>query len=111
MPEKDPSNWQWGMAAIFSALGCVARWQGNVQMGQRFHFGFFLIDLVISSGIGLLAFAIAHEGGASIYWSAAIAGFMGNVGSQVFDQARILWRRRLGLPPEEKDDDNTRSSK
>lgn len=100
MPWKDPQMWPpWApLAAIVSGVGALARWYENIMLGGKFKFVPFLIDMLISCVIGYLVFWMAVDFNQHLSVCACLAGVAGNVGSRIFDVARILIGRRLGLP-------------
>lgn len=100
MPWKDPSLFPpWApLAAIVSGVGALARWYENWMLGGKFRPLPFFIDMLISCTVGYLVFWMAVDFGQHLSVCACLAGVAGNVGSRIFDVARIVIGRRLGLP-------------
>ena len=102
MPWKDPTFWPpWApLATIVSGVGALARWYENWMLGGKFRLLPFLIDMLISCVIGYLVFWMAVDFEQHLSVCACLAGVAGNIGSRIFDIARILINRRLGVEPQ-----------
>lgn len=91
----DKESIELSLAAAF--FGGFTRWYVDMRNGQTFKLSFFIADMLISGGVGFLAYWVAHEMGQLPSVCACIAGFAGNLGSRVFDFGNTLLQERLHL--------------
>lgn len=98
MPEKDPIFQSVLLSTFCGAFGCASRWFENWKIGGKFRVSVFLVDMVISSVVGLGMFWLAVDFDQHLSVAACMAGFGGNVGSRIFDLARVLFSKRTGIP-------------
>lgn len=99
MPEKDPFIQTLIIGGLSSAFGAIVRWYENVKVGGKFHFWWFVADVLISSVVGLGVFWLALDTFEQhLSMAACLAGLGGNVGSRAFDLARVVVVRKWNLP-------------
>lgn len=99
MPEKDPFVQTLIIGGLSSAFGALVRWYENVKVSGKFHFGWFVADMLISSVVGLGVFWLALDSFEQhLSMAACLAGLGGNVGSRAFDLGRMICSRRFNLP-------------
>lgn len=101
MPEKDPFLQSVLLSAFCGAFGGAVRWFENWKVGGAFRLSIFLIDMAISSVVGFAMFWLAVDFDQHLSVAACMAGFGGNVGSRIFDLARIFFKKRVGLTKED----------
>ncbi len=83
------------VAAATSILGGIARWFENGLFNKPFNFWTFALDMFISAGAGLLVFWLVHDLGQPESVCAMTSAITGNIGSRVFDIARIALKDKL----------------
>lgn len=83
------------VAGTTSILGAIARWYENGLFNKPFGFWTFALDMVISAGSGLLVFWLVHDLGQPESVCAMASAITGNLGSRVFDIARIVLKDKL----------------
>lgn len=92
---KQPENWGLVVALVASLLGFLARYKEAGMFGKAFNFSAFLLDLIISAGLGLLAYWLVIELGQAQSVGAAVAAVVGNVGARVFDMAEKVISKHI----------------
>lgn len=99
MPDKDPLLQSILIGGFSSAFGALVRWYENVKVGGKFNLGWFLVDMLISSVVGLGVFWLALDTFEQhLSMAACLAGLGGNVGSRAFDLGRLILNQRYNLP-------------
>ena len=97
VPEKDPFMQGLLLSGLAGLFGCLVRYFENWKVGGKFRFPIFLADAGISCVIGWALYSLALDFDQHASVAACLAGLGGNVGSRVFDVARVLLRKN-GLP-------------
>lgn len=83
------------VATLTSLLGAVTRWYENGLFNKPFSFWTFAFDMVISAGAGLLVFWLVHDLGQPESVCAMCSAVTGNLGSRVFDIARVALQGKI----------------
>lgn len=96
MPYRYPDLMSLIVAAVTGLFGGIARWYENHMFDKPFHIGTFLLDMGISAGAGILVFWVVHDLGQPESICAMASAVTGNIGSRVFDIARVILRNKLG---------------
>ena len=96
MPYRYPDLMSLIVAAVTGLFGGIARWYENHMFYKPFHIGTFLLDMGISAGAGILVFWVVHDLGQPESICAMASAVTGNIGSRVFDIARVILRNKLG---------------
>lgn len=96
MPYRYPDLVSLVIAAVTGLFGGIARWYENQMFDKPFHFWTFLMDMSISAGAGILVFWVVHDLGQPDSICAMCSAVTGNIGSRIFDIARVLIKNRLG---------------
>lgn len=96
MPYRYPDLMSLIVAAVTGLFGGIARWYENSMFDKPFHIGTFLLDMGISAGAGILVFWVVHDLGQPESICAMCSAVTGNIGSRVFDIARVILRNKLG---------------
>lgn len=98
MPEKDPFIQGFLISGFAGIFGCVVRYFENWKVGGKFSFPVFCLDAGISCVIGCGLFWLALDFDQHVSVAACLAGLGGNIGSRVFDIARIMFFQKHNLP-------------
>ena len=96
MPYRYPDLMSLIVAAVTGLFGGIARWYENSMFDKPFHIGTFLLDMGISAGAGILVFWVVHDLGQPESICVMCSAVTGNIGSRVFDIARVILRNKLG---------------
>lgn len=102
MPHKCPDFVTLCLGAFASAFGMLARWYENHLFGTPFRFWSFAFDLVMSAIAGVGVYWFVFDLGQPDSVCAIAAAVTGNIGSRVFDIARVVLRKK-GLGTKEED--------
>lgn len=85
-------------------FGMLARWYENSLFGKAFNFWVFAFDLCMSAVAGVGVYWLVLDLGQPDSVCAMAAAVTGNIGSRIFDIARIVFRKRTGIDiPEDKE--------
>lgn len=103
VPEKDPILQGFLISGLAGLFGCLVRYFENWKVGGKFRFSIFLADAFISCVIGWGIFWLALDFDQHASLAACLAGLGGNIGSRVFDVARVLFFRKHNLPIDKED--------
>ena len=104
MPHKCPDFVTFCLGAFASVFGMLARWFENKMFGKSFNFFVFAFDLCMSAVAGVGVYWLVFDLGQPDSVCAMSAAVTGNIGSRVFDIARIVFRKRTGIEvPENKE--------
>ena len=105
MPHKTPDFITVILGGAISAFGMLARWYENDLFGKPFNFIVFLFDMVMSAVAGVLVYWFVWDLGQPDSVCAMGAAITGNIGSRIFDIARVVFRKKTGISmnPEEKE--------
>lgn len=95
MPYKTPEVFMPLIATVAAVIGALARWKENNMFAKPFKFGVFLFDMLISAGLGLIGFWVVMDLGQPESFAATISAVLGNIGSRVFDMARVLLAKKV----------------
>lgn len=98
MPEKDPVVQGFLISGLAGIFGCAVRYFENWKVGGKFNLTIFLFDAAISCVIGWGLFWLAIDFDQHASMAACLAGLGGNIGSRVFDVARVLFFQKHRLP-------------
>lgn len=109
MPEKDPNTWSAVSALIAAAaslLGGIVDYHEQWKYTRKFSLGAFLYSMVVSCGMGFLAFWVVHD----VFeqpdaLSACAAAVSGNLGESVFDLIKHAILHKMGIEHDDKDYD------
>lgn len=103
MPHSVPDFVTIAIGGAISIFGAVARWYENHLFGKQFNAIVFIFDMAMSAIAGVLVYWLVYDLGQSDSVCAMAAAITGNVGSRIFDIARIVFRKKTGIEvPEEK---------
>lgn len=88
-PEKDPDNAQWlvnilpfiYMVTLASFGGAIRYFQSMKKSGKAFNFMFFVIEILTSAFVGIIAFELCAQANLSWNWTAVICGISGHLGT------------------------------
>lgn len=100
MPGNGLDLYSVAVAAGAAVLGGLCRWWKDEIFSRTFTWtlvAVFVVDMVISAGIGILAFWVASDLGQPGSVAAASAAVAGNFGSKAFDLIRSLVTSKLSV--------------
>lgn len=97
MPQRFPDLMTVLVAASTGAFGGIVRWYENKMFAKPFHVWTFLLDIVISAAAGVLVYWVVLDLGQPESICAMCSAVTGNVGSRIFDIARVLIKGRLNI--------------
>lgn len=97
MPHRFPDLLTVVVAAATGFFGGVTRWYENKMFSKPFHFWTFLLDMSISASAGVLVFWVVLDLGQPESICAMCSAVTGNVGSRIFDIARIVIKGKLNI--------------
>lgn len=92
------------VATATAVFGGVARWYADRLFQAPFQWGAFLLDMLISAGVGVLAFYVVLDLGQPQSFAAVASAISGNIGSRCFDIARMLIRGRVKKAADNEDE-------
>ena len=93
MPHKCPDFITFCLGAFASVFGMLARWYENHLFGTPFRFWLFAFDLAMSAIAGVGVYWLVWDLGQPDSVCAIAAAVTGNIGSRIFDIARVILRK------------------
>ena len=97
MPHKYPDLITFLLGGGASIFGGLARWYENRMFGKRFNFVVFAFDMIMSAIAGVGVYWLVWDLGQPDSVCAMAAAITGNIGSRIFDIARVVFRKRTGI--------------
>ena len=104
MPHKCPDFLTVVLGCFAAIFGAVTRWYENRMFGKSFNVFVFIFDMVMSAVAGVGVYWLVWDLGQPDSVCAMAAAITGNIGSRIFDVARVVFRKRTGIEVPDKEE-------